>query len=118
MRFFQYIANPITWIFRSSARAEKRINGFTDWFGSVPGFKQQMTFMLGWVLIAIVFPRIDPNMFHLMAFLTIYSGVTQPLLAIQNARSGYMMVKMLQSQQNQLRAMQAMIQHLADSKGE
>lgn len=110
------ITSPFRWFFRHSPHDEVVINSFSDWFGSVPGFKQQMVFMLGWTAIAVFYPAIDPNMFHLMAFLTLYSGLTQPLLAIQNARSGYLMVKMIQTQQNQIGAIQAMLKHMQEGE--
>lgn len=100
----------IKWPFTKTSGDEKWINAFVDWFGSISGFKQQMIFMFGWILIVLVYPNIDPNMLHLMAFLTIYSGITQPMIAIQNTHTGEMQIRMMKSQQIQIEAMKAMIE--------
>lgn len=103
----------LRWPFVNTKADEKWIGAFVDWFGSVPGFKQQMLFMLGWVVIAIVYPSIDPNMMHLMVFLTIYSGITQPMIAIQNAYASHIMMQLLRTTVHQNEALKEMIEHMA-----
>lgn len=112
----KWIISPVTWFFKTTDFDETWIKGFVNWFGSIPGFKQQMAFMLGWVLIAIFYPVIDPNAMHLMVFLTVYSGITQPMIAIQNAYSGYMNVQLLKANQIQMEAMKSMIEELRKDK--
>lgn len=105
---------PIRWVFTSYPQDEVWINKFADAFGSIPGFKLQTIVMLGWTAIVCIYPQLDPNMFHLMAALTIYSAITQPMIAIQNARSTLLMIQLLKNNINQMEAMADMIRKLQE----
>lgn len=57
---------------------------FARWFASAGGVWQ--TAALVGVIVVLEYAHVihDPSMFELMAWLTIYSGVTQPVLAYAN----------------------------------
>lgn len=117
-RILRIIASPILWLFNSTKFDEKWINLFCDWFGSVPSFKQQTIFMLVWIVIILIKPDLDPNMFHLMAFLTIYSAITQPMLAINGGRTNDMTMKLLKANLHQMQALLDMFQKLEEAMEE
>lgn len=115
VRFFRKTKAVLLGIAKYPIRATKNddrfIGVFSDWFGSIVGFKQQTMFMMGWTLIAIVFPVVDPNMLHLMVFLTIYSGITQPVLALGNTKTAELMMTLLRNNVHQMEAMKKIIEH-------
>lgn len=65
---------------------KRAIEAFGEWFGSAAGVLQ--TAVVSAVVIAaeLAFPRVDPHMFWWLVVLTIYSGVTQPVLAYVGMR--------------------------------
>lgn len=65
---------------------------FDRWFTSAGGVWQTLLIVLGIVAVETFFPRVDPHMFLLMAWLTIYSAVTQPALAHANAEQSEQIV--------------------------
>jgi hypothetical protein len=117
-RILRILFSPITWLFRVTRIDEKLINAFCDWFNSIPAFKQQAIFMAVWLVAVIIKPDLDPNMFHLMAFLTVYSAITQPLLAINGGRTNDMTMKLLKSNYHQMKALLDMFQKLEEAVDE
>lgn len=111
-RFLKRLAFPFCWPFIDTAWDRKVIFGFTRWFGSVAGFKQQVLFIIGWTLLDIIDPTLDPKMLTLLVFLTIYSGGTQPGLAIGNEQSMKMLVQLMKNNIDQLRSQTAVIEEL------
>ncbi|WDL96417.1 hypothetical protein [Alicyclobacillus sp. ALC3] len=103
---------PFYWPFIETEWDRQIIFTFTKWFGGVPGFKQQVLLILGWATVDLAFPKFDPHMLALMAFLTIYSGGTQPGLAIGNEQSMGMLVQLLKNNTDQLKAMWSVIKEL------
>jgi hypothetical protein len=62
--------------------ADRVLLAFNQWFGSRPGVWQTLLVVGAFVVLERLFPRVDPSMFALMVWLTIYSAVTQPALAL------------------------------------
>jgi hypothetical protein len=60
------------------------LNRFARWFASAAGVWQTVFICLAWVGAEKVFPSSDPNGLILLYVLTIYSAVTQPILAYSN----------------------------------
>lgn len=114
-RILRVLASPIAWLFKVTRTDEIWINAFCDWFNSIPAFKQQALFMTIWLVAVIIKPDLDPNMFHLMAFLTVYSAITQPLLAINGGRTNDMTMKLLKSNYHQMQALLEMFQKLEEA---
>lgn len=107
---FKRLAYPFYWPFIDTPWDRKVIFGFTRWFGSVTGFKQQVLLIVGWTVLDIIFPSLDPKMLTLLVFLTVYSGGTQPGLAIGNEQSMKMLVQLMKNNIDQLKA-QAVVMH-------
>lgn len=59
----------------------KTLDKFNDWFCSDAGTVQTFLICDAVVLLEVLYPRIDPHAFLLMAVLTVYSAITQPALA-------------------------------------
>lgn len=57
---------------------------FAVWFASSTGVWQTVAVCLGWVVVERLFPQSDPNGFLLLYVLTVYSAITQPILAYSN----------------------------------
>ncbi len=66
---------------RIIACSDRALSAFDDWFCSAAGVWQTAVIVVGIVIAERIFPHLDPGMFALMVWLTIYSGVTQPALA-------------------------------------
>jgi len=66
---------------------DQALNRFAVWFASAGGVWQTLLVVLTVVVFEFFYPRLDPNGFLLMFWLTIYSGVTQPALAYVSNRS-------------------------------
>lgn len=60
------------------------LNRFANWFSSAAGVLQTAVIVTLWVVAEYLHYIHDQNMFQLMAWLTIYSAVTQPVLAYSN----------------------------------
>ena len=60
---------------------DKYMRRFSDWFASPAGVLETFIVTIGVVIIEHIFPRLDPNGFLLLYWLTVYSGVTQNILA-------------------------------------
>ena len=103
---------PFYWPFIDRPWDRKVIFAFTKWFGSIPGFKQQVLIILGWTIVDLIDPALDSHMLVLMAFLTIYSGGTQPALAIGNEQAMEMQVQLLKNNVDQLAVMVDMLTKL------
>jgi hypothetical protein len=69
---------------------------FNQWFGSRPGVWQTLLVVGTFVVLERLFPRIDPSMFALMAWLTIYSAVTQPALALAGRLSAERLERLIE----------------------
>ncbi|WDL96958.1 hypothetical protein [Alicyclobacillus sp. ALC3] len=117
-RIYKRLLYPFYWPFIETAWDRKIIFTFTKWFGGVPGFKQQVLLILGWAAVDLAFPGLDPHMLALMAFLTIYSGGTQPGLAVGNEQSMGMLVQLLKNNTDQLKAMWSVIKELQSMRVE
>lgn len=63
------------------------MNRFADWFASRAGIWQTGIIVVGWSIAATVWTFLDPSLFRTMAVLTIYSAITQPILAYVAVRS-------------------------------
>lgn len=57
------------------------LHAFAKWFGSAAGVIQTFFLVSLVVIFEFVKPTMDPSGFWLLYWLTIYSSVTQPLLA-------------------------------------
>jgi hypothetical protein len=57
------------------------ISRFGVWFASAGGVLQTFAFCMAVVVLELIFPAADPHMFWWLVILTVYSGVTQPVLA-------------------------------------
>lgn len=68
-------------------RAERALEWFADWFASRGGVWQTTIVVLAWTAAACVWRGLDPNLFRTMAVLTVYSAVTQPVLAYCSRRA-------------------------------
>lgn len=67
--------------------SDRLLAAFDRWFSSAAGVYQTLVAVVAVVGFERVFPHLDPSMFALMAWLTIYSAVTQPALAHTAATS-------------------------------
>lgn len=92
---------------------------FNAWFSSAAGVIQVTAVVCGWVLLEQIFPRWDPNGFLLLYVLTVWSAVTQNLLAYGSAQAAREAEKvtafqsrLLQNQADTMAAMQALLQRL------
>lgn len=61
--------------------SEQLLTTFDNWFCSTAGVWHTLFIVIAIVILERIFPGLDPGMFALMVWLTIYSGVTQPALA-------------------------------------
>lgn len=68
-------------------RGTRILERFNSWFTSAAGVYQTTFVVLGVSVLEFVFRDLDPHAFLLMAVLTVYSGITQPLLAYVSAKS-------------------------------
>ncbi len=59
---------------------------FADWFESQSGVLQTFMVCIGCVALEHVLPNIDNQGLQLLYWLTVYSAVTQPVLAYSNAK--------------------------------
>lgn len=66
---------------------ERALEWFADWFASRGGVYQTTVAVLAWTVAACVWRGLDPNLFRTMAILTVYSAVTQPVLAYCSKRA-------------------------------
>lgn len=78
---------------------------FSEWFASPSGVMQTFVVTMGIVVIERIWPNLDPNGFWLLYALTVYSGVTQPVLAFAASVSA-----------DEATAMQERIQALQESQ--
>lgn len=60
---------------------------FADWFSSVGGVLQTFLLVLLVVVWEVADPHADKHGFWLLYWLTVYSAVTQPVLAFSNAKA-------------------------------
>lgn len=67
-------------------KADRALDRFADWFASRGGVWETTIVVLVWTVIACIWRPLDPNLFRTMAILTVYSAVTQPILAYCNRR--------------------------------
>ncbi|WDL97789.1 hypothetical protein [Alicyclobacillus sp. ALC3] len=83
----------------------KTMHRFSVWFASPAGVLQTFALTLLWVIVEHIWPLIDPNGFILLYVLTVYSGITQPVLAyassVSAAESGLAQQK-LEAMQRQM----------------
>lgn len=69
---------------------------FAKWFASAAGVWQTFGALAGWVTLEYTHVVHDNNMFELMAWLTIYSGFTQNVLAYVSTLSGNKLDRVLE----------------------
>lgn len=74
--------------------SDRALVAFNAWFSSRAGVWHTLCVVLAIVIVERLFPRADPSMFALMAWLTIYSAVTQPALACVGRESADTLVRM------------------------
>ena len=84
---------PVLWLVKPYRFDEKWINKFSDWFGGSVGFKQQTFLMMLWTEGALQGWIHDPHMLIIMAALTIYSAITQPILAKVGTRTSSLIIE-------------------------
>lgn len=77
---------------------------FSDWFASPSGVVETFVVVMGIVVAEVIWPNIDPNGFWLLYALTVYSGITQPILAFASSVSAEETIAL----QKQIRDMQDM----------
>jgi hypothetical protein len=68
---------------------------FGKWFASPFGIYETIIVCLSAVALELVKPTVDPHMFWLLVILTVYSAVTQPILAFIAYESGRHQEKIL-----------------------
>lgn len=61
---------------------------FARWFASRAGVLQTTATCVVLVVLEYVFPSVDPHGFWLLFYLTVYSAVTQPVLAYVARKDG------------------------------
>lgn len=61
--------------------ADRILERFNYWFSSQGGIWETFVITIIVVLTEAFFPNLDPHGFYLLFYLTIYSAVTQPILA-------------------------------------
>jgi hypothetical protein len=66
------------------SRADRALNWFADWFASRGGVWQTAIALLVVVLAERIWSHADPSGFWLLYWCTVYSAVTQPILAYCN----------------------------------
>lgn len=59
----------------------KYLHRFANWFGSSAGVIQTAVLVGSVVVLEVINPHIDGHGFWLLYWLTVYSAVTQPILA-------------------------------------
>ncbi len=57
------------------------LHRFAKWFGSAAGVIQTAIVVAAVVIAEFIDPKLDPNYFMFLFWATVYSAVTQPLLA-------------------------------------
>lgn len=63
---------------------DRALARFNQWFISEGGVYQTFLAVMAVVVLEVADRGIDPHAFVLMAVLTVYSGITQPMLAYAN----------------------------------
>lgn len=86
------------------------LKAFARWFGSAAGVWQTFFAVGGWVTLEYLHVVHDDNMFQLMAWLTIYSAITQPVLAYANSQD----TKQGEAILNEIRAIASRIESKED----
>ena len=66
---------------------DRTLARFNRWFCSEGGVYQTFLVVLAVVILEAVDRSLDPHAFVLMAVLTVYSGITQPMLAYANTQA-------------------------------
>jgi len=66
---------------------ERALEWFADWFASRGGVLQTTVVLLVIVTIEAIFGGLDPHGFWLLYWCTVYSAVTQPVLAYCSRRA-------------------------------
>lgn len=84
---------------------------FAKWFSSAAGVWQTFFAVSGWVVLEYLHVVHDDNMFQLMAWLTIYSAITQPVLAYANRQDTATDAAILA-------AMRALLEHVSANSDE
>jgi hypothetical protein len=85
---------------------------FATWFSSAAGVWQTVAVCMGWVAFERIFRHADPSGFVLLYVMTVYSAVTQPVLAYanrQDTEATDLVLKKLQDVLDQLATMEATI---------
>jgi hypothetical protein len=88
------------------------LNRFARWFSSAAGVWQTVLFCTTWVTFERVFRQSDPNGFVLLYVMTVYSAVTQPVLAYTNrldTEKGSLTLQELRSVLDRISAMEEAI---------
>lgn len=65
----------------------KTMHRFSVWFASPAGVLQTFALTILWVIVEHIWRHLDPNGFILLYVLTVYSGITQPVLAYASSVS-------------------------------
>jgi hypothetical protein len=87
------------------------LDRFNAWFGSAGGVWQTLGLCVVVVIFEHLHPGVDPQGFQLLYWLTVYSAVTQPVLAFGNNRSQRDNVKILEH-------MEKILEHIEDLEEE
>lgn len=82
------------------------LKAFASWFSSPAGIWQTIGLIALVVLYEKLFPNSDPNGFWLLYWLTVYSAVTQPILAYVAGVSGAEELKLIKEELQILKEMQ------------
>ena len=82
---------------------------FGRWFASPLGIMETVTIVGLWVIAWIANPHLDEHLFGLLVVLTVYSAVTQPVLAFIAYSAGEKTERVLE----QLTTGEAHLEHLA-----
>jgi uncharacterized membrane protein len=102
----------LKWLFTTSKKEERWAERFSEWFGSVAGLKQQVVPIFIWIAIALIDPNFDHQLILLMAILTVYSAVTQPVLMMGSNRPLKMLQQLLKNNIDTLEAIKGMVEQL------
>jgi hypothetical protein len=82
------------------------LQAFARWFRSPAGILHTIVLVSVIVVAETVFPNFDPHGFWLLYWLTVYSAVTQPILAYVADASGNEELKLIKEELQILRQLQ------------
>ena len=74
------------------------LQAFARWFSSPAGIWQTLALVAVAVVYEKIFPHVDPNGFWILYWLTVYSAITQPILAYVAGLAGAEELKLIKEE--------------------